>query len=244
MGRRGLHGAGLVAYDIPLAGGIPEMSLESYWQAFSTDLDAIGGKVLENRNLPILETNAGYPNAPGQILEIKRLYVARGRPACVILPEASNLELEASNAQFVPFAGFALLESESEPEPDWMQWPTIEQVSWAAARSLAQSWCGQVGATGWEASVASEIARVMPEHPHILAYLAFEDSRVIGMGIALEDGLHWLAGRAKTKLAIVKRATFDAGRPLQFSVPLEEVPHFSAMRELERFVIWTESSSR
>jgi hypothetical protein len=95
------------------------MSLERYWQAFSSDHSQISDAVvLENRHLPILEVNAGYPNAPGQILEIKRFYAARGRPACLVLPEGSNLELEASNAQFVPHAGFAVFECEPELEPD------------------------------------------------------------------------------------------------------------------------------
>jgi hypothetical protein len=217
------------------------MSLESYWRAFSSNS---GENMLENRGLPILEVNAGFPKAIGHILKIKHFYAARGRPACLILPESSKLQLAASNAQFVPHAGFVVLECQPEFEPNWMNGPIIEQVGWDAARSLAQNWCDSVGATGWEVSVASEIARVMPVHPKILAYQALENSHVVGMGFVFEGDLHWLAGDAQTKRVIVRRAAFDAGGPIQFSVGPEETPSFQASIELQRHVIWTETSSR
>ncbi len=221
------------------------MELERYWRAFSSNFNRVSGaSVLENRGLPILEVNAGYPTIPGQILEIKRFYAARGRPACLILPEGSNLELEASNAQFVPHAGFAVLACEPELEPDWNLWPTVEQVSWGAARALAQTWCESVGSGGWEVSTSNEIARVMPVNSNVLAYTALEADHVIGMGFALDGVMHWLAGDAKTKTAIIKRAAFDAGNPVQFSVSLEQIPQFPLMREFKRCVIWTETSTR
>jgi hypothetical protein len=230
---------------LALAGGIPEMSLERYWKAFSSDHhQTSGANVLENRHLPILEVNAGYPNEPGQILDIRTFYAAQGRPACLILPEGSNLELEASNAQFVPHAGFAVLECEPELEPDWTKMPIIEQVSWGAARSVAKTWCDSIGARGWEVSVSSEIARLMPSNPEILAYLALEKDRVIGMGFALERAVHWLAGETRAKTSIIKRVAFDSGIPVQFSVALEQIPESPLMRELERFEIWTETSLR
>jgi hypothetical protein len=219
------------------------MRLKRYWQVFSSDrFEVAGAVVLENRHLPILEVNAGYPNAPGQILEIKRFYAARGRPACLILPEGSMLELEASNEQFVPQTGFALLECEPELEPDWTKMPLVEQVSWGAARSLAQTWCDSIGARGWEMNVSSEIARLMPNNPNLLAYLALEDDRVIGLGFALGSSVHWLAGESKTKMSIIKRVAFDSGIPVQFSIALEQIPAFPLVRELERYVIWTESA--
>jgi hypothetical protein len=216
---------------------------ERYWRAFSSDLNEVSGvSVLENRNLPILEVNAGYPTSPIQILEIKQFYSARGRPACLILPEGSNLELEASNAQFVPHAGFVVLACDPELEPSWNLWPTVEQVSWGAARTLAQTWCESVGDHGWEASISNEIARFIPKNPKMMAYMALEADRVIGMGLALDGAIHWLAGNSKTKTAIIKRAAFDSGSPVQFSVALEERPNFPLMHELERYVIWVESS--
>jgi hypothetical protein len=218
------------------------MDLELYWRAFSSNHSEVAGAlVLENRRLPILEVNAGYP-MPGQILEIKRIYAARGRPACLIMPEGSSLELEASNAQFVPHTGFVVLEAETKLEPDWSILPTVEQVSWGAARALAQTWCESVGARDWERSVSSELTRLMPSNPNILAYMVFEEDRVIGTGLALEGAVHWLAGDARAKTAIVKRAAFDSGSQVRFSVPLEQVPHFTSMRQLERYVIWTEST--
>jgi hypothetical protein len=221
------------------------MSLERYWQAFSSDHSQISGAVVfENRGLPILEVNAGYPNAPGQILEIKRSYAARGRPACLILQEGSNLELEASNAQFVPHTGFAVLECDPELEPDWTKIPLVEQVSWGAAQSLAKTWCDQVGARDWEIHVSSEIARLMPSTPNIRAYLALAKDRVIGMGFALEGAIHWLAGETQASNAIIKRVAFDSGIPVQFSVALEQTPAFPLTRELERFVIWMEAASQ
>jgi hypothetical protein len=219
------------------------MSLERYWQAFLSDHSQVSGAVvLENRDLPILEVNAGYPNAPGHILEIKRFYAARGRPACLILSEGSKLELEASNAQFVPHAGIAVLECEPELEPDWTKMTLVEQVSWGAARSLAKTWCDQVGARGWEVSISKEIARVMPGNSSFLAYTALESDRVIGMGLALEGAVHWLAGETQAKTAIIKRAAFDTGTVVQFSVPFEQLSVFPTMRQLERYVIWTEAS--
>ena len=221
------------------------MSLERYWQAFSSiQGEVLGAIVLENRHLPILEVNAGYPSATGQIFEIKRFYAARGRPACLILPEGSSLELEANNAQFVAHIGFVVLEWESKRVPDWALMPTVEQVGWGAARSLAQTWCDQVGTRGWEVGVSNEIARVMPSNPNVSAYTAFEAERVVGMGFALNGRLHWLAGSAKTRIAIVKRAAFDSGISIQFSVNLEQISQFPLMRELGRYVVWTEVNPR
>jgi hypothetical protein len=221
----------------------PEVTPEQYWRAFSSNLiEFSGAMVLENRQVPILEVNAGYPTASGQILEIKQFYATRGRPACLILPEGSGLELEASNAQFVPHVGFAVLECEPDLEPDWKNMPSIEQVSWGAARSLAKTWCDQVGARGWEVSVSSELARIMPGNPNILAYVTLENDRVIGMGLSLEGGIHWLVGDPRSTIAIAKRAAFDIGAQMQFSVPLEHLSDFAAVRQLERFVIWTETS--
>jgi hypothetical protein len=217
--------------------------MQPYWRAFSSDLnDGSGTPLLENRRLPILEVNAGYPTVSGQILKIKRFYAVRGRPAVLILPLGSDLELEASNAQFMSYAGFVVHEIEPELEPDWNMWPTVEQVSWGAARALAQTWCESVGACGWEVSVSSEIARVLPKNPSILAYMALEDDRVIGMGFALDGVLHWLSGNANAKTAIVKRAAFDSGNPVQFRLAVGELPNFQLIRELERYVIWVESS--
>jgi hypothetical protein len=218
---------------------------ERYWQAFSSNpIEVSGATVLENRQLPILEVNAGYPNAPGQILEIKHSFAARGRPACLILPEGSSLELEASNAQFVPHIGFAVLECKPELEPDWTDMNMIEQVSWGAARSLAKTWCDSVGARGWEVSTSSEIARIMPNTPDIIAYVALENDRVNGMGLALEGAIHWLVGETQAKTAILKRAAFDTVTSLQFSVPLKQLPDFSTIRQLERYAIWTEVSNQ
>jgi hypothetical protein len=219
------------------------MSLGHYWRAFSSDQGEVAGALLlENRGLPILEVNVGYPNAPGQILEIKRFYAARGRPACLILPEGSSLELEASNAQFVPYTGFAVLEVKNELKPDWSKLPMVEQVSWGAARALAKIWCKSVGVNHWEGSISSEIARIMPNSPNMIAYLTLEKDRVIGMGLALEGAIHWLAGETQAKTAIIKRAAFDTGTALRFSVPLEYLSDFSTMRQLERYVIWIETS--
>jgi hypothetical protein len=221
----------------------PNARPEQYWRAFSSNrIEISGATVLENRQLPILEVNAGYPTAPGQILAIKPFYEVRGRPAILILPEGTSLELEASNAQFVPHARFAVLEYEPELEPDWNRLPVVEQVSWGAARNLAKTWCDFVGAKGWEVSISSEIARLMPNTPKVLAYVALKKDLVIGMGLSLEGAVHWLAGERPAKTAIVKRAAFDSGTALQFSVPLEHLSEFATMRLCQRYVIWTEAS--
>jgi hypothetical protein len=120
----------------------------------------------------------------------------------------------------------------------------VEQVSWGAARSLAKTWCDQVGARGWEINVSSEIARLMPNHPNILGYLALEKDQMIGMGFALEGSVHWLAGETRAKTAIIKRVAFDFRIPVQFSVTLEQITAFPLVREIERFKTWTETSLR
>jgi hypothetical protein len=216
---------------------------EQYWRIFSNNRSEIHGAiVLENRNLPILEVNAGYPNAPGQILKIKRHFEARGRPACLILPEASNLELEANNAQFVRHAGFAVLEAEPDLEPNTKPGPIVEQVGWGAARALAKFWCKSVGAQSWEVNISSEIARILPSNPNMLAYLAFDADLVIGLGFALKGAVHWLTGDTQAKTAIIKRIAFETRTAPQFSLPLEQLSEFATVRPCQRYAIWTEAS--
>jgi hypothetical protein len=82
----------------------------------------------------------------------------------------------------------------------------------------------------------------MPNAPNMFAYVALEKDSLIGMGLALNGAVHWLAGNTTAKTAIVKRAAFDSGIPVQFSVALEQIPKFPLMRELERFKVWTETS--
>jgi hypothetical protein len=82
----------------------------------------------------------------------------------------------------------------------------------------------------------------MPNSPKMLAYLALENDLLIGMGIVLEGAVHWLAGETQAETAIIKRAAFDTGTALQFSVPLERLSDFATLRLCERYVIWTEVS--
>ncbi len=214
---------------------------------------------LENSNLPIFEVNAGFPNSVSDIAKLEQMFVMRGKPGILVLPNDEELELAASNAQFLPSSSLVLLEVQFEKSD-----VIVEQVSWSQGSILAKVWCLKNSALEWQDLVAQEIVRAMQRNPNLTAYLAFENHQPTGMMIALlahkiapvlmpdvhlaggiADGLFalepgfsgWLAGETKALQALTQRLFSDFGRAIVV-VPLEELSCFPAAREIERLSVW------
>ncbi len=190
-------------------------------------------KFLENSNLPILEVNAGYPSSVSDIEKLEQEFLARGKPGILVLRDNSNLELAASNAQFLPYSSVVLLEPQSE-----INELIVEQVSWTQASTLAKVWCSQHSALEWQDLIAKEIARAMQKFPKLLAYLAFENHQPMGMMIVLEPGFTgWLAGETKALQALTHRLFSDFEQAI-LAVPPEQASLFPGAREVERLSVW------
>ena len=202
--------------------------------------------MLENPSLPILEVNAGYPNSVADILNLEQEFLARGKPGILILPDAPNLELAASNAQFQVFSSLVLLEVKPVASD-----VIVEQVSWTQALTLARVWCLQHQALDWQEFVAKEITRALQKNPNLTAYLAFENHQAIGMLIALlahktaPDGLFalesgfagWIAGESRAFQALSNRLLSDFENAI-ISVPLEQSKQFEHTRVTDSYSVW------
>ena len=202
--------------------------------------------MLENPSLPILEVNAGYPNSVADILNLEQEFLARGKPGILILPDAPNLELAASNAQFQVFSSLVLLEVKPVASD-----VIVEQVSWTQALTLARVWCLQHQALDWQEFVAKEITRALQKNPNLTAYLAFENHQAIGMLIALlahktaPDGLFalesgfagWVAGESRAFQALSNRLLSDFENAI-ISVPLEQSKQFEHTRVTDSYSVW------
>ncbi len=189
--------------------------------------------LLENSNLPILEVNSGYPLEVADIAKFERRFLERGKPGILILPEDLDLELAASNAQFLPYSSLVVLEV--KPTVNDL---VVEQVSWSQALSLARVWCLENAALDWQDLIAKEIACAMQQNPNLTAYLAFENHQPMGMMIALESGFAgWLAGETRALQALTHRLASDFAHAIVV-VPLEKSSDFSEARELERLSVW------
>ena len=202
--------------------------------------------MLENPSLPILEVNAGYPNSVADILNLEQEFLARGKPGILILPDAPNLELAASNAQFQVFSSLVLLEVKPVASD-----VIVEQVSWTQALTLARVWCLQHQALDWQEFVAKEITRALQKNPSLTAYLAFENHQAIGMLIALlahktaPDGLFalesgfagWIAGESRAFQALSNRLLSDFENAI-ISVPLEQSKQFEHTRVTDSYSVW------
>jgi hypothetical protein len=189
--------------------------------------------LLENSSLPIFEVNAGYPNSVSDVANLEQGFLARGKSGILVLSGDANLELAASNAQFLPYSSLVLLEVQSEAND-----LVVEQVSWSQASNLARVWCLQNSALDWQDLVAKEIASAMQQNPNLIAYLAFEDHEPVGMMIALEPGFTaWLAGERKALQALTHRLSSDFEHAV-VAVPLEDISSFPQAREIERLSVW------
>jgi hypothetical protein len=189
--------------------------------------------LLENSSLPIFEVNAGYPNSVSDVANLEQGFLARGKSGILVLSGDANLELAASNAQFLPYSSLVLLEVQSEAND-----LVVEQVSWSQASNLARVWCLQNSALDWQDLVAKEIASAMQQNPNLIAYLAFENHEPVGMMIALEPGFTaWLAGERKELQALTHRLSSDFEHAV-VAVPLENISSFPQAREIERLSVW------
>jgi hypothetical protein len=189
--------------------------------------------LLENSSLPIFEVNAGYPNSVSDVANLEQGFLARGKSGILVLSGDANLELAASNAQFLPYSSLVLLEVQSEAND-----LVVEQVSWSQASNLARVWCLQNSALDWQDLVAKEIASAMQQNPNLIAYLAFENHEPVGMMIALEPGFTaWLAGERKALQALTHRLSSDFEHAV-VAVPLEDISSFPQAREIERLSVW------
>jgi hypothetical protein len=207
--------------------------LHSFWACFAQNQMLEEVNFLENSNLPILEVNAGFPNSSLEIVKLEEHFAAHGRTGILVLPGDENLELAASNAQFLPYSSLVLLEVKLEASD-----LVVEQVSWTQATMLARVWCWQHQALDWQELVAKEIARAMQQNPILTAYLAFEDHEPTGMMIALEPGFTaWLAGQTKALQALTHRLSSDFEQAI-VAVPLEQISFFPEAREIERLSVW------
>ena len=233
--------------------------LQSFWACFSRNQILEEVIFLENSNLPILEANAGYPKSVSDVAKLEEEFATRGKPGILVLPDDSNLELAASNAQFQVYSSFVLLEVQPEAND-----VIVEQVSWSQASSLAKVWCLQNSALPWQELVAKEIIRAMQKNPNLMAFLAFENHQPTGMMIALlahkiapvlmpdvhlaggiADGLFalesgfsgWLAGETRAIQALTHRLSSDFKHAV-VAVPLEDFSRFPQARELARLGVW------
>ena len=177
--------------------------------------------------------NAGFPNSSLDIAKLEQEFSTHGKTGILVLPDDSNLELAASNAQFLPYSSLVVLEVQSEISD-----LIVEQVSWSQAPTLAKVWCLQHSALEWQDFVAKEIARAMQQNAKLTAYLAFEDHQPTGMMIALEPGFTaWLAGKETAMQALTHRLSSDFEQAI-VAVPLENFFGFREAREIERLSVW------
>lgn len=222
------------------------MNLEhiaAFWSRFALEqFEVDGAQVLENRNLPFLEVNAGFPTSSDQIPALEVWFAARGRPGVLIVPEHSDLEIAVNNAGFEPFGSFSVLEWEPGLTPGWSALPfQIEQVSWSIARECAQIWGTQQGALKWVESISGEIARIMQLEPKLMAFLAYQNDRAIGMALVLDGEMYLHSADLEVTRAFVKRAAFDLENAVRLYVPVEQIFRWPLLRELEQFSIWVKT---
>jgi hypothetical protein len=208
-------------------------NLQAFWACFARNQILEGVHFLENANLPILEANAGFPSSILDVVKLEHEFLVRGKPGILLLPDDSNLELAASNAQFLPYSSLVLLEVEPENSD-----VIVEQVSWLQASILAKVWCLQNSAFEWQESIAKEIVRAMRQNPKLTAFLAFEEHEPVGMMLAFEPGFTgWLAGETKVLQALTHRLASDFEQAIVV-VPLEDFSCFPKAREIERWSVW------
>ena len=214
-------------------------SLGSYWNRFATIREVVNGAaVLEHPSLPFLEVNAGYPNEPEQIPVIEAWYAARGRPAVVIVPEGSVLEVAANNAGFRPEARLVTLGFANTPTPKPNPEIWVEQVAWSMARPLAEGWAFAAEQPGWAVPVSTALGQALEAHRDITAYLAVRGVQPVGLGLAVDGWMGWCAGNLQTKTALLERAAADSGGQVVICVALEEAKWFANSRVLEHFSVW------
>jgi hypothetical protein len=195
--------------------------LEAFWANFARRQHVSGETlVLENPHLPMLEVNAAYAteDLPHPIL---------------ISPVGSHPGGYRLEREFVVASMTQPLEHEI-----W-----VEQVPWSRANTLATVWCDHNDAPEWTGEVSRELARVLQSERDLVAYLAFEDDRAVGMMIASSDGFGGLwAGTPDASSALFARGVTDFGA-LAVSAEVSKLERLGGTRVLERYRVWLEDAS-
>jgi hypothetical protein len=218
------------------------VSLTSFWSRFALEQHTVGrASVLENRNLPFLEVNAGYPTSSHHVLALGALFAVRGRPGVLILPEHSDLEIAVNNAGFESHSSVRVLEIVGDSSLRPQVW--VEQVSWSLGRAVGEVIAVSHSANAWAELISTEVARVMQANPSVTAYLAYHGDQPVGA--LLESGgssFFWGVTSAGSKVNaardLANRAALDAGGKLEFGVRDGDLEHFADSRILDTFFAW------
>ncbi len=217
------------------------MSLESFWSRFALERHGVeGATALENRNLPFLEVNAGYPTRADQVPALEGWFASRGRPGVLILPENTGLEVAANNAGFEGFGALSLLQIVGDAGFEPQVW--VEQVPWSLGRAVGEIVAVSRGANAWAELISTEVARVVQSNSDATAYLAYRGDQPVGAMLeAGGSGLLWGATSAGAALALANRAALDAGGKLEINVQGAELEDFAGGRLLGRFSVWVKT---
>ena len=217
-------------------------TLITYWTAFSSQAKTVGNGVclFENRELPFLEANAGYPFTLQDIPVISVWFEAQGRPGVLILPEGAELGLQASNAGFTPYSSTNLLLLQADADLEPSVW--VEQVPWSLAQAVGNVIAAAKGANAWAELISTEVARTMQSNPNLIAYLAFHTDQPVGALLALNDtAFIWGVTRTGANLgaapALANRAALETGT-LTLTADDHELEMFKQAHVLEQFVAW------
>lgn len=209
---------------------------------FSSQNNTVGDDmiILQNRDFPFLEANAGYPFGRQDIPMMNAWFEAQGRPGVLILSEGSDLGLQASNAGFRPYssANLLLLQAEANLEPPvW-----VEQVPWSLARAVGEVIAAAKGANVWAELISTSVARAMQSNPNLTAYLAFHADQPMGALLALNNtaflwGVTRTGANVDAAPALANRAALETGT-ITLSAQDHELEMFPQARVLERVVAW------
>jgi hypothetical protein len=221
-------------------------SLITYWTAFSTQIDTVEDDVfiLENREFPFLEANAGYPFTRQCIPTMNAWFEAKDRPGVLILPAGSELELQASRAGFAPYSSTNLLWLQADANLETPVW--VEQVPWNLARAVGEVIAVAKGANAWAEQISTEVARAMQSNSNLTAYLAFHADQPVGALLALNNtSLLWGVTRPGANVGatatLTNHAALEMGT-LRLSAQKHELELFQHPQILERFVAWVKKA--
>ncbi len=217
-------------------------SFFTYWTVFSTQINTVGDDVfiLENREFPFLEANAGYPFTRQGIPTMNVWFKAKDRPGVLILPASSELELQARNAGFTPYSSTNLLWLQADADLETSVW--VEQVPWNLARAVGEVIAVAKGANAWAEQISTEVARAMQSNPNLTAYLAFHADQPVGALLALNNtsflwGVTRTGANVGATATLINRAALESGT-LRLSAQEHELEVFQHAQILERIVAW------
>lgn len=216
-----------------------------FWSRFAHEkFEVEGATVLENRNLPFLEVNAGYPTRPEHVPALDAWFASRGRPGVLIVPEGSGLKIPVSNARFEGFGSFSVLEIVGDASLTPQVW--VEQVPWSLGRAVGEIIAVSRGANVWAELISTEVARVMQVDSGVTAYLAYHADQPVGTlleaaGSSFVWGVTGAGASAGAAQSLVNRAALDAGGRLEIAVQDAKLEDFVGPRVLGRYDVWVKS---